>query len=580
MLTPQLLSKFYSQESAQIRPKYFDLFNSSNLSKLEHAIKTRLVFLMPGKDNSWHKVHDKRVYDRLQNSDNKWDVLYYVLEHKQGCWHLYELTTLADRQTYVQLMSETDFFEPKTMQVARKGDCLIQTISKVLGVSLGRTQLDHQHSPTCLTLRELVFAKSKNSVARDVGAEFLLASHLRCVPRSRERQRKYVKNNVFGVHSVFAFSEGSQGLKGMPVICVTKDLRFYLLLETYSVGVRAVQTRQRHPKAEAFPSPADKLAGKPTSHMSEQEMQRAGIIHQVETCPCTGCKNAKLYEHNMSKNGPQIPFKCDLSSFDLFSLLGANSPQVQKNLMRVASLSIGSFDVESVATRVQDDVGNEDLNFRPETVSNQRLPRQVQAVHQPCRIGFVDQLRMETERPTLIFRYDPEQPEKMIGDFVEALFEHRDAAAIEKMGILFPYFEWLDKYKKAHFSFYQRKGYLPPNYCERWQDFKPTDDEEDDDDLDRLERETVEDLAEQLGQEGPSSGRPLSPFAPDVDEDVDAATDAEDDGLASAARKAKKKRDAQRICNIERAWEHGIFGLLEKKLRTLMATYVAYGFNA
>ena len=645
LLSPKMLSKFYLETEPLKAPKYFDFFDDQNLSKLENALQKRLVVLMRGcGTDTWDKVHDKRVYDLLKvrcggASDNtaaaaaaaaaaavdpnatSWQVLYFVVEHNDASfWELYELTSPRDIRTYGQLLSEESFYDPKTMRmplVLGKGNrssssssisvfCLHQALTQVLGVTRGQRQLDqHQHSPACLSLRELVFAKSKNDVAREVGVEFVLASHLRCKPLTRARTRKLPINNVFGVHAVYAFSEGSLGIEAMPVVCVTHNLRFYRLLEPYATSVRLGQTRRRHPKHESFPGSAQGLKLKSLKELTGREEGGGGgpyvHHHQVDTCPCTGCKNAKDFEHNMSPDGPQRPFKTDLSSFDLFRLLGKFSPKVEADLLNVCRLSVASFDVESVATPLADQVGNEDLNFEPETLSDRRLPRQVQAVHLPCRIGFSDQLRMDTDRPTLIFRYDPENPDQMVADFIEAIFEHRDAATTIKYGVLHPYFEWLERYKRAHFEFYQRKGWLPLDYCDRWQNFRPvlswddeedqggSDDDDDDNDdgdddeqeLDRLAEEAVSELA--AADVGPRAGeafnphRPSRPGSPQLEDDQELT--AEQLLGREAATNARVKRDARRIYNIEKSWEFSVWGLLEKRLRGLAHGYTVYGFN-
>lgn len=622
MLTPRLLSQFYVADNPLVHPKYFDLFEGQNLSKLENAIQKRLVVLMQGADGqSWDKIHDKRVYDGLKSpaaaAAAAAETFYFVLKYNAPFWELYELVRRRHINSYVQLLSEDSFVEAGgIVQSPDNATCLFEVLTAVLNVRRSRRQqqqLHQHHSPACQSLRELVFAKDKNAVAREVGAEFILTSHLRSKPLVKDRLRRLPQNNMFGIHSVFSYAESRDCmLQSLPVVCVTENLRFYCLASQYAATVREVQSRRRHPKQEPFPGHARNLKQKRAAAAPAAAAAAAedpDVIRQVDSCPCSGCKQAKNYEHNMSACGPQVPFKTDLSTFDLFKLLGKWSDKTEADLLNACRLSIASFDVESVATAVPDNIGSEDLNFNPPTLSGHRVPRQVQSVHIPCRIGYTDQLRCSTERPTLIFRLDPDNPDQMVAAFVEAIFEAREEATTVKYGILHPYFEVIEKYKRAHFEFFQNRGWLPSDYCHRWQSFQPSDllyddnntdantfyNEEDDEEeteaeLDRLGAEAVAELAEELegwddeDEDGDErmhqrpGRRAGSPNMEDFDDDASNAS-VDSQIAAAAVRKAKAKRDMKRISDIEDAWKHSIFGLLEKRLRTLAHQFTVYGFN-
>jgi hypothetical protein len=677
LMTSDLLERFYCLSSPTTHPKYFSFFKDACISKLENAINKKLVILIAGGDDTFYKMHDRRVYQLLSRQSVNVgggragralpEVLFFVLEREAKFWNLYELTTLLDQKKYVQVLTETAFFKPASLQRPAGEECLLQVVAKVLGVPPPPL---HVHGECCVDLRGIVFSKDKAGMARELGSGFVLASHLRSSPLSRGRNRLLPKSNTFGVHAVYD-STGEGNLDGLPVVCVTNNLRFYLLEEPYASSVKQVHHRPRHLQKETFPGPAgDRLQ----LHQQDQQQKRRllherqrrrrleeeELLHQLETCPCGGCKDFKKYEANMSFNGPQKPFHCDLSSFDLFRALGAFTVQVEEDLMNVCRLSVASYDVESVATKVPDEVGNEDANFEESVMSKNRLPRRVQAIHEPCRIGFTDQLREDTNQPSLVFRFDPQNPNGMIAGFVEAIFEHRDKALRVKAGVLQEYFSWIDKYKKKHFEFYMARGWLPPDYCVRWQNFggdylegdeepedlrlSPDDDDHDDDDdlpeavspaagaaededeledyMDQVHQEVVLGLANELdddddddrgstrsaspeyyadeeGQqdasrqpesppatnppESPSSVAAAGPAAEDVNAAGAAATtpaDAEDFAASEAVQKLKLKREARRIADVEKSWDHGVFGLLERRLRQLVAGYQIFGFNS
>ena len=65
------------------------------------------------------------------------------------------------------------------------------------------------------------------------------------------------------------------------------------------------------------------------------------------------------------------------------------------------------------------------------------------------------------------------------------------------------------------------------------------------------------------------------------DDDEDAAKDNQEAATAAENVKlAKQKRDARRANNIHAAWENGLWGLLERRLRYLAHAYNVFGYNA
>jgi len=627
MLTPELLSKFYLEGDVFADPKYFSLFKEICLSKLENVLNKRIILLMVGPDDTFVKAHDKRVYDRFQQRQPRGDseTLYFVLERCGRNWHLYELCSELSRKSYVQILTENAFFDPKTLRVAREGDCLLQAVCGVLG--RGALPPGHVHGRHCSSLRELVFCGDKDKLCDEVGTEFILASHIRCSIVARNCRRKDPKHNLFGIHAVFGKTKMCADLSAMPVVCVTHDQRFYLLNDEHADGLRKVQQRSRHQQREAFPGHAGgafdrlkkKVAGKTAAAAA------AGTVPaESQTCPCRGCRNKGKYARNMMQSGPQKPYTTDLSTFDLFRLLGKWSPKVEEDLLKVCRLSIASYDVESIAVPIDDLMGNEDMNVKTSTMSSIRMPRQVQSVHEPVRIGFTDQLRQENGLPSLIFRPDQDDHNAMVGGFVEAIFEHRDAAATVKYGILSEYFSFLDEYKRAHFQFFVSQKMLPADYCSKWQDFgggAPADaaaaaaaaardapgggrlgGEEDDDDNEGYDSEDSEferflhDLARNAGNDDDDDD---DDDEGEEEEAVDAEEDDDDDAVAGVCRAAidetlgegahvaleaalamQKKREARRISDIEQAWSWSIFGILERRLTHLAHCYNVYGFNS
>ena len=467
----------------------------------------------------------------------------------------------------------------------------------------------HVHSAVCLGLADLVFARDKTAIAKAVGGSFLLASHLRSNPVTRASKRNSPDQNSFAVHALFSVDGG----RGVPadVVCVTKELEFYKLQEPYASSVINVQKKRRFPPRESYPAPANKLepeASKPGTGKAPPP-EATGNFKQSDTCKCDGCMAAPKYIKNMSKNGNPCLYKTDSSIFDLFRVLGHYSDKVEQDVLTAADLSMASFDCETIATDVPHAAqGNEDINFRPpDPVSTQKYPRTVQAIHELALIGYVDQAMVNNGEDPVIFTVDPQQPDKIVHDFVETLRARRDVATTIKHGILSEYFTWLQGYQDAHFSFFAERGWLPIDYAfskgytvggaeldmrlDAWADEAMhelcdvldddddarsdtsslciTDDDDDDDDDNAYETVTEEEEEE---EEEPSK----RPRLPGYTETPLPAYPADE---KTAAEKEQQKRDKRRVQEITKAWEFSIFGLLQKRLNHLAQNFTVFAFN-
>ena len=579
MFQPKLLEKFYVQEDPLVSPKYFDFFNDSNISKLESALGQRLIILMESEGaGTWTKVHDQRVYDRISPLFAQ-EPLFFLVEKSEGeVWKLYHLTGEADKNSYVQILSEAHLVTEKTLFQLSEGSCILQVLASVHKSSLEA----HRHSDSCQSLADLIFSREKARLARELGTQFILCSHLRSSLKSRARNRHHPRDNFFGVHAVFSYdSNAVSDFESHSVVCVTQDLKFYKLETAYADLVRTTRARQRYPKKQPFPGAASDLLLKRKVEERQKAVDDDSSDHFIHdaSCQCEACQTFGRFKHNMSFNGPQQMYQTDLSTFDLFKLLGWFDSKVEKDLMNVCSLSMASFDVESFASPVPDSVGNEDLNFQPSTFSHLKLPREVKSIHEPCKIGFTDQLRLETGREVVIFDLDPDKPERLVSDFLECILEHRDAAVCIKYGVLTEYLESLELYQQKHFEFFVLKGWLPANYGS---DPKSSEEQQrqlaveqdvlegsaaDMDEADEILDEVVRELATELGTED------------DDAEVLISDQDTMDSWASAAAVKDAKQREARIINDIEKSWENSIFGILQRRLHYLARCYHIFGFN-
>ena len=575
ILSDSLLEKFYMIDQPLVPPKYLDVLSSgSALAQLEACLEDeRIVMLMPGsrKSQIFYKHFDKRVYELLERRDRK--PTYFVLDRKGKHWELWRLYTRKAIKLYRPLYSESMFYNDVS-DVYQADPCIIVAISKALSC----TVRPHEHSPSCTTLADFVYSGDKQGIVNTVGSSFILASHLKSKPLIKQDLRRHPDNNTFGVHAVF----GNASLESMPVVCVTEDCMYYKLKAVYASAVKRVQVRRRLPRQEPYPSPADSFSSKPG--MASHTTPTDGIFTSSDTCKCAGCMNAPKYAANMSPNGGACLFRTDLSTFDLFKVLGKFSKQVEDDILRVCRYSTASYDCETISSQIPAAFeGHEDANFAPEAVSNQKLPRSYEAVHEVVLIGLMDELMLENKEEALIFTLDPNDPDKIIHDFAEAMFVRREIANAIKSDILAGYLAWLKQYENAHFNYFAEQKMLPKEFALANGYSVPEVDVL----LDAWSEEVISELANDLSD--------LSSDDDDDDDDYD--TEEEDVVIGGDVRGRKRKHDesdlgvvqtervvdktnARLVREIQKAWEFSIFGILQKRLRYLARCYTVFAFNA
>jgi hypothetical protein len=581
LLDDALLAEFYRSRHPHLGPKYLDFFRDGDLAKLERCLGVRVVVLQGGTRLRWTKVHDRRVYDALSPPPPDADAARLRLEERtfflalealqRPCrFNLYRLDPVA-AATYVPLASEGKFVARGLVGAPADG-CLARRVWKALGEADAGTRR-HLCCAACEDLTELVFSPAAARAC--LGVSLVLATHLAGKPNFYPYRRLCSGRNHFGVLCVVG--ERPPLPAACPVVCVTADGHFYELGAKYAGDVLRVRAdKVRQPPREDYPGFAgdvvDPEAKKPNrAGGGGVPVRRPADSERFanDGCPCAPCAAAPSFAANMSRDGPQALYRQDLSTFDLLRLLGRLTPEVEADLLRVCHLCVASFDVESVATSVDGASGNEDLSFPAATgsnpVSDQKIPRVTHAVHEPVLIGFRDQRMLECGEPARVFREEEGRDNALVADFVEALFEARDAATVVKYGILSELFSWLDGYRRAHQEFFAARGCLPAAAAAEA--------------LDDSDLGVLAELAAATGGDASFSSSSSSSSSDDDDDD-----DREDARRAASARAAvderRSRESARRAADVERAWENGVFGLLERRLRHLAHAYTCYGFNA
>jgi hypothetical protein len=627
-----LLEQFYMTDYPLTRPKYFDFFSGHDLAKLESALGVRIIVSMKGADkfNRWYKIHDYRIYDQLRTPRpvGAWLVLVAFGNNE---WRLYkldrELESLRKGFLYNPTRSEELFRMDGRIETC--DICLLDSLDRLLPPDSGKPPfLPHVHGPDCKTIISLISLKADDTFYSDYmrGREFVLASHLQTAPQARTLDMSAPKKNMFGILGVFLKDPDSvqdYQLKDLPVICITGDLRLYRLRKKYADFVLAMEERVRNPKRESLPNEAaylgvggdkkllkKKLACNCQIDEASKKSASGGIEGNEEEeeeeeedndcndddddeeeeeriteryremlrvtegercippaaatpkssrpgpCPCSLCKGATRYECNMSANGPQKLYTTELPLKDLLKMTGRWNRTAESILARCSRLSTASFDIESAAKPVDGGAGNEDIAFPEKTVSNLRLPRVVYAVHVPVLLGFIDNLMLERGLEPVILKNDIIERNSLERAFLEEIVKRRKEAVQVKRNLLGYLFAWLSRYKRAHFSFYASIGLIKEGQVSQLSLISGYDDDDDENESVARKKEDIIIL---------SSSASLG----------------ENKGIRSKrAEIALKEALTEKTNALQDAWHHSLFGLIEKRLRRLMASYTVYGFNA
>jgi hypothetical protein len=538
------LEEFYVEDEPLIEPKYLDVFTGRDLAKLEDCLNRRaIVYVKHGLGSASELVaHDYRVLDLAfpPSSPRKPPVILCLVKVGRAGrdWDLYQLPSSSPVSNGAELYY--------SRRLIKSDGCLVDSLSSLLA-----SRIEHEHGSWCRELG-LLLARGEEWCRQ---TDFVLVCHLRSQPRARPRNMRDPKNNVFGMLAVY--NSGNSPILSLPVVSVTGDKSLCLLEQRYADSVLKVEARIRNPKSQPFPPPADALSYREPAAAKEKPKV---------ACPCSPCQESLRFLAGMSANGPQTLVKTRLSLFDLLRLLGKLDAQTEALVRRACSLSVGAFDVESVATPISL-AGDEDLAFPPGETSELHtpIPRRIHAVHEPVLIGFQDKLMLDREKKPLIFGHSDEaRPRGLEEDFLAALRHARDTAVREKYKLLSGLLEWVEHYKEAHFKFFQTQGMVPEDYfaSQGWEE-SPSDGGMDGDYFSDEDDDYCEEPAAKRPKGGATQRQEWEKQLRDKFPDGD------DEGL-----KAEKQ-----LAQVEISWRWCIFGQLEAALHGLANNYQVFAFN-
>lgn len=434
LLEGSLLAEFYRLDDPLAKPKSFDFFRSSDISRLEESMALRIVILRECGRGRYHKLHDKRIYDDA--SEISWPQRLFVLRKERGT----KYSLLRGPPDYDVRLSEFSFI---ASCAPPELTCLLPKLKYLLGRPPGTC--DHTtggDGRTCVDpLALLLHAKETRE---ELGAPILLASHVRGMMRSWKPSLA-LEEQSFAVLGVARRED--ELLSDCTVICVTADKKHaYLPLESVRrkilerATVRRSEKRERLPPQEVSPTRGDSRTG-------SGNFTRDRVLGS-DGCACGPCERGKDFENNMEKAGRQKLYRTRPSSFDYARMFGLLDPETERALNEACRLSLGGFDVESLTLEAPRDEG-----YLPrETVSGVSRGRTVLARQVPIYISWSDyRMDKEGEAP-LAYEYDEARPEDTARKFVADLLAMRERAIEAKKVLLAPLLSWLEALERAHLA--------------------------------------------------------------------------------------------------------------------------------
>ena len=551
-LDDEMLASFYQQENPLAHPKYFDFFDGADRARFESITGVQLVILQGGAKDSWKKIHDQRALVELSDDAEalKKEKPVAVFHIRWGSveegWLLYRAKNLG---SYVPLFSEKYFY---TSKLVPGSGCFICDAGKVL-------QRCTEHSPSHRrTYREAILEADRMEVGTAVGTSFMLVTHIRSNPKAKTFLTCAPRNQVFANLAFFS-CEPLTAEEELPVLAVTTEGAIYQLAKRYADAVKKRHREIRIDRREPFPG----LSGNVLDARGAGEAQcfnrlqgqnaatNAFVDEDRNGCACNGCLESDRYKKNMSFDGPQKLYKCDLGLFDLLRMMGKEDAASLEAVRKACRYSVASFDVESFARPVDRLAGREGEPAEKDvpTVSGLKLQAEVYAVQEPVLIGYLDEQMRDEGKPPLILRLEPGKRFGLEASFLTTLVDRKAAVVRAKKDLLKPLFSWILLYKKAHFNFFfgDRSA----------QAFDAGDDSQ-----------TTTDCESGSSQSSFQSSRPSKT------DDRDGAPDRILGGEHEETE--KKKYEAE----IAKSWEHSLLGKIEKKLLKLEEAFNVFGFNA
>lgn len=459
----------------------------------------------------------------------------------------------------------------------------------------------------------------------------------------------YVNSLGSALESVKAFGD----LSAVPVVAIWGGGVCCMLSEKFAQQVRqsfyvthGTGERVCNKKVSSFEPPTQESLLAAQRKKSRGRRQNTCSKKKIKKCQCSVCSGSSDYNLNMSESGPEKLITTSYTLRELLDMMGLwlrEEGEKEKDsllatpelLDRISELSVASMDIESRTQSLQAQKPGPGDGVKYADIDTAALENHSQCVQIPVMMAHMDGLSQTSSDEALsregIFHVtdDSEAAVRlMMKQYLEWILKRQVACAREKMNLLRPYFELLERYRQRYFDFCQQwKEQDEANFQKEENDLRQRYSQRADDDDDAAARQENKDEEDQLawswdkfvsGQEAAGGSRASrdpskeEEESEDADEDYDnsaflyrttlqsllrsrpfcllnpvqqqelkkslgsdRAEPATSGGVTDALTR-KKHRDFYQLA--VRAWFHTIPGMLEKALHRAVDDYIIFSF--
>ena len=443
-MSDNTLGKFYGSELPLEPPRFFD-FNVNfcqDVSKLEVMLGIRIVvlYVRPQKPNVL-MLHDRSVYSLLGGHQRVKPTVFVCLTKEKKVTSLFECDSRMGYDPLDYLTGRG--YVAAVGDISAVGGCHLELFSALVSKELA----EHVHDASCYDLSSLL-SDWKITAEAFAPLSVVVVAHLRSSVACSGRTVK----DSFGM-----ITTPPSPPPDSKVLCLMSDGRFFLVRGDKVPCLLTPEVRSRYPRNQELPPP---MTGIRPGACSGDGKPRDKMRVLRPPCDCDACGSAGEYADNMAEGGAPVLYKHKTTLFDLLRSVGLLTGETEKLINECASLSVGSFDVETFTVSVSDEAGNEDCLYPQPPVSDRSLPRVVKARMQPVLIGYTDTLMLDERADVSIFGGWTEEDETkskldMVGEFADFVKLRQDAASERKLLMLSDLLLWTERYQEVYTSFYR-----------------------------------------------------------------------------------------------------------------------------
>jgi hypothetical protein len=424
-----LLAKFYGSNDEE--PPQYLAFRPSDIARLECSVGKRVqIFRKVGGKAEIAKLHDRTIYDSL---DGQTLPLKFFLTFEYG--GTMRLSRLGPEDGPKDCRLPETFFIGSIS--SRDCFCCLERVLSALSIV---KQINHEHDSNCANVMSFCIALQcfEQHLPKD---GLVIVSYLST--KFRVRHSWAPCDQTFGILGV---------LKGPrpTVLSFTSDGQWcYKVKEDFAAVIMSAI-----PPSRELP-PRSKWAGLPHEAPEEEEPDEFSTCHVRGTdCECGPCSRSGQYVDNMKTRGRQQIYSFPMSSFDGLKIIGLFSHETEEDILFCSDASNAAWDAEAMTISTPQEIGNEDLLFPFESISQRKYPREAVARQEPILVSWADHSMVLANQQPLVYDVEddesPDSEDCFAARFIRDILEAKKAATTLKRGRLSKILDFLSVLRQAH----------------------------------------------------------------------------------------------------------------------------------